>query len=84
VNAIDGLKCVEPDGAFYLFVNVEAVLRRKGWADDKAFAANILEEQKVVVIPGSSFGMKNWIRLSFATSEQEIERGLERLKKFCS
>ncbi len=84
INAIPGLKCVEPDGAFYLFVNIEGVLKAKKWADDKEFAARVLEQQKVVVIPGSSFGMPNWIRLSFATSEAEIDRGIERLKTFCS
>lgn len=83
VRAIEGLECIEPDGAFYLFVNVEKVVKKKGWEDDRAFASNILEQQKVVVIPGSSFGMKNWIRLSFATSETEIDRGLARLKEFC-
>lgn len=84
VRAIDGLDCIEPDGAFYLFVNVEEVVKKKGWDDDRAFASNILEQQKVVVIPGSSFGMKNWVRLSFATSEAEIDRGLARIKEFCS
>ena len=83
IESIDGLECLKPDGAFYLFVNVEGVLKKKGWSDDKVFAANILEQQKVVVIPGSSFGMPNWVRLSFATSDKEIDRGLERLREFC-
>ena len=84
VKAIAGLDCLEPEGAFYLFVNVEGVVSKKGWESDKDFAANILEQEKVVVIPGSSFGMKNWIRLSFATSEEEIKKGLDRIRSFCS
>jgi aspartate aminotransferase len=84
IESIKGLKYLKPDGAFYLFVDVSDVIRRRGWKDDKDFAAQILETEKLVVIPGGSMGMKGWIRLSFATSEAEIQKGIERLKRFCS
>jgi len=84
IESIDGLKCIKPDGAFYLFVDVSSVIKKKGWDSDKDFATHILDSEKVVVIPGGSMGMKGWIRLSFATSEAELTKGIERLKRFCA
>jgi len=84
ITDIPGLKCIKPDGAFYLFVDVSAVCQKHGWADDKEFAAKILEAERVVVVPGGSMGMKGWVRLSFATSEAEIQKGIERFKRFCA
>lgn len=84
ISGIAGLKCIKPDGAFYLFVDVSAVCQKHGWADDKEFAAKILEAERVVVVPGGSMGMKGWVRLSFAISEAEIAKGVERFKRFCT
>lgn len=84
MESIPGLKYIKPDGAFYLFVDVSAIVKKRGWDSDKDFMAHILEQEKVVVVPGSSMGMKGWIRLSFATSDEEIVKGIERLKRFCS
>jgi aspartate aminotransferase len=84
ITSIPGLKCIKPDGAFYLFVDVSAVIKKNGWADEKEFAAKILESERVVVVPGGSMGMKGWVRLSFATSEDEIKKGIERFKRFCA
>jgi aspartate aminotransferase len=84
ISEISGLKLIKPDGAFYLFVDVSSVISKRGWVDDKDFAAKILEAEKVVVVPGGSMGMKGWVRLSFATSDDEIKKGIERLKRFCA
>ncbi len=84
IASIPGLKYIKPDGAFYLFVDVSSVLKKRGWDSDKDFAAKILESEKVVVVPGASMGMKGWVRLSFATSDAEIQKGIERLKRFCA
>jgi aspartate aminotransferase len=83
IEAIPDLKCIKPDGAFYLFVDVSKVIQKRGWESDKDFATHILDSEKVVVIPGSSMGMKGWLRLSFATHEEELKKGLDRLKRFC-
>lgn len=84
IDAIPGLKYIKPDGAFYLFVDVSSVCKKRGWESDKEFMAELLDKEKVVVVPGGSMGMKGWIRLSFATSDAEIAKGIERLKRFCA
>ena len=76
-NAIKGLSCVAPDGAFYLFVNI-----KKLGIDSMKFAADLLEEQEVAIIPGLAFGAEGYIRFSFATDEKAIIEGIERIKNF--
>jgi aspartate aminotransferase len=79
LNAIPGIECARAQGAFYLFPNVE-----KLGLSDSEFAARILEEEKVAVVPGGAFGADGYIRLSYATSDDVIEKGLERLTRFCA
>lgn len=78
LQAIDGIECTRAQGAFYLFPNVE-----KLGLSSVEFAARILEEEKVAVVPGEGFGAPGYMRLSYATSDAVIEKGLERLAKFC-
>lgn len=78
LQAIDGIECTRAQGAFYLFPNVE-----KLGLSSVDFAARILEEEKVAVVPGEGFGAHGYVRLSYATSDAVIEKGLERLAKFC-
>lgn len=78
LQAISGVECARAQGAFYLFPNIE-----KLGLTDREFAARILEEEKVAVVPGSAFGADGYIRLSYATSDEVIEKGLERLARFC-
>lgn len=78
LQAIDGIECTRAQGAFYLFPNVE-----KLGLSSVDFAARILEEEKVAVVPGEGFGAPGYMRLSYATSDAVIEKGLERLAKFC-
>ncbi len=79
LQAIDGIECARAQGAFYLFPNIE-----KLGLSANDFAARILEEEKVAVVPGEGFGAPGYIRLSYATSDDVIEKGLERLARFCS
>ena len=73
----DFVSYVKPQGAFYIFVNIS-----KTKLDSFNFAKRLLEESYVAVIPGKPFGCDSWIRISFATSMEEIKKGLERLELF--
>ena len=79
LNAIEGIECTRSQGAFYLFPQI----RFEGISDSE-FAGNLLEAEKVAVVPGSAFGADGYMRLSYATSDTVIEKGLERLARFCS
>ena len=79
LNAIPGLTCYRSQGAFYLFPNI-----RKFGLSSADFAARLLDEELVAVVPGSAFGAEGYIRLSYATSDAVIEKGLERLARFCA
>lgn len=79
VNGIDGLSCRTPDGAFYVFVNIEET----GLSSEN-FALRLLDEQRVAVAPGISFGSlgEGYVRLSYATSDAKIREGMERIGAF--
>lgn len=79
LNAIDGIECKRAQGAFYLFPKMDAF-----GLSAHDFANKILEEEKVAVVPGEGFGAPGYMRLSYATSDEVIEKGLERLARFCS
>jgi len=76
-NAIKGLSCVVPHGAFYIFVNIKEVTE-----DSMKFSADLLEEQGVAVVPGLAFGTEGYFRFSFATDETTIREGISRIKNF--
>lgn len=79
VGELPGVRCVEPEGAFYVFPDFnEAIAGR--WPDTSTLAQVILEEKGVAVVPGESFGTPGHIRLSYATNEAQIEKGLERIR----
>ncbi len=77
LNSIPGISCVNSRGAFYLFPNV-ANLGLKS----TDFCAKLLEAQKVAAVPGLAFGADDYLRISYATSLPNIEKGLDRLEKF--
>jgi aspartate aminotransferase len=87
LTAIPGVTCLNPDGAFYAFPNVSAYFNRasgeKVIKNSTDFAAALLETQGVAVVPGADFGAPDYIRLSYATDLASIQKGLERLAKFC-
>ncbi len=77
LNAIPGINCIKPDGAFYMFVNIA-----KFGMTSLQFSEALLEQQQIAVIPGIAFGADDHIRLSYATDLATIEKGMERLDKF--
>ncbi|MCY7278823.1 MAG: pyridoxal phosphate-dependent aminotransferase [Phormidesmis sp. CAN_BIN44] len=77
VNAIPGLTCVKPNGAFYIFINIS-----KLGMSSLEFCDGLLSEQQVAVIPGIAFGADDHIRLSYATDMTTIERGVDRLAAY--
>jgi len=77
LNSIPGISCVNSKGAFYLFPNISATGLKS--AD---FCARLLDQQKVAAVPGIAFGADEYLRISYATSLANIEKGLDRLEKF--
>lgn len=78
LHDIDGITCIEPQGAFYVFPDVTELLGER-WPTSVDLATQILEEGAVALVPGESFGAPGFLRLSYATSDEEIERGVERI-----
>jgi aspartate aminotransferase len=78
LNSIPGISCVNAKGAFYLFPNIS-----KTGLKSAEFCAKLLEQEKVAAVPGIAFGADDYIRLSYATSMANIEKGLARVEKFC-
>jgi aspartate/methionine/tyrosine aminotransferase len=85
LNEIDGVSCIEPEGAFYAFPSFEAVLGRDvGGHRPKTtleLAEVILEEARVAVVPGEAFGATGYIRLSYALGDDDMVAGVSRLAK---
>jgi aspartate aminotransferase len=82
LSAIPGLRCPLPQGAFYVYPNVSAYLKRDGLADATVLAEKLLEEVHVALVPGPAFGTQEHVRISYATSMEQIEEGLKRLAAF--
>jgi aspartate aminotransferase len=80
LNEIPEVKCLLPKGAFYAFPNVKELIRQANLKDDFALADYLLEKAKIAVVPGSAFGMPGYLRLSYATSMENIKEGLNRFK----
>jgi aspartate aminotransferase len=85
LNRIEGIHCAMPEGAFYAFPNTAAIYGKK-FGDrtihsSSDLALYLLEEAKVAVVHGSAFGDDNYIRLSYATSLEEIKKGIERIRE---
>jgi len=78
LNSIPGISCVNAKGAFYLFPNISRFGLKS--AD---FCARLLEQEKVAAVPGIAFGADDYLRISYATSLANIEKGLDRLERFC-
>ncbi|MCB2355493.1 pyridoxal phosphate-dependent aminotransferase [Clostridium estertheticum] len=88
INSINNLSCIEPEGAFYVMVNISNIFNKlidgKVIKDSISFSKLLLEKEKVAVIPGVAFGAENFIRLSYATSMENIKQGLDRIESFVS
>ena len=81
LRAIAGVKIAEPRGAFYAYPNI-SVGFRNGISSAMQFSERLLAEAHVAVVPGEAFGTKEHVRISYATSMTELERGLDRIDKF--
>ncbi len=88
IAGIDGVKAVEPDGAFYVMLVVDSLYGKsyqgKKITNSIEFADALLDGEKVATVPGVSFGADDCLRLSYSLSEEDIEIGLSRIKKFVS
>lgn len=86
LEEINGLSIIKPEGAFYIMINIDKCLGKEIDGeiikDSMDFSAKLLEHEKVAVIPGKAFGLDNYVRVSYATSMELIEKGLERINKF--
>ncbi len=82
LRSIPGVRCSLPRGAFYAYPNVSEYLKKEGLADTNALAERMLEEVHVALVPGSAFGTGDHVRISYATSQEQIDEGLQRLKAF--
>jgi aspartate aminotransferase len=79
LNAIDGIECPRSGGAFYSFPKVQGLIERIGLKDDVEFSTYCLEKLNLAVVPGSAFGAPGYVRLSFATSMDNIKLSVEKL-----
>ena len=79
LNRIPGVSCLLAGGAFYLFPNISSFGLK-----DADFCARLLEQEKVAAVPGSAFGAEGYLRLSYATSDEILRKGVERLTRFCA
>lgn len=86
LNNLPGITCVQPQGAFYCFPNVGSTYGKsiggKTISDAVSFSAALLENSHVAVVPGTDSGFDTHVRLSFATSMEQIDKGLDRLGEF--
>ena len=84
LNKIDGISCLSPEGAFYVFPNCKKLLNKKTkLKTDKDFVENLLEKAEVAVVQGSAFGLEGYFRISYATSMDNLKKALDRIKTFC-
>ena len=84
LRSIPGVTCTLPEGAFYAYPNISAFLGRGGLKSASDVAGRLLREVHVATVPGEGFGTGDHIRVSYATSKAELDRGLERMRKFFS
>ena len=84
LNNIDGISCLKPNGAFYVFPNCKKLLnKRTKLKKDTDFVQKLLEKQNVAAVQGSAFGLDGYFRISYATSMKKLKIAMERIKLFC-
>ena len=82
LRSIPGVTCAEPRGAFYAYPNLGVLIGKAGIQNTVQLCERLLGDAKVAVVPGEAFGTEQHIRLSYATSMKELERGLDRIHQF--
>ncbi len=88
LNAIKGISCLKPEGAFYVFPNCKGLMGKKDKSgkkitNDTDFVQSLLENNDVAVVQGSAFGLEGFFRISYATSMEKLEIAMKRIKSFC-
>jgi aspartate aminotransferase len=84
LEALPGVCCADPDGAFYVFPDVSQLYGRAGITDSQSFANYLLDEARVAVVPGAAFGADHFVRISYATSMDRIREGVSRIAEAVS
>lgn len=82
LNAIEGVSCTWPDGAFYVYPNLRGLLDARRVESPADLALQLLHEARVAVVPGEGFGTRDHIRISYATSMDQLKKGADRLARF--
>ena len=82
MQAMPGIEVIPSDGTFYSFPNVQAIIDRRGFANDIEFSERLLHDVGVALVPGSAFGCEGCIRLSFATSMEILQKAMDRIERF--
>ena len=88
LNKIDGIDCLNPDGAFYVFPSCKDLIGKKDKngkeiKTDTDFVQSLLESSGVAVVQGSAFGLEGFFRISYATSMTNLKKALEKISSFC-
>ena len=88
LNKIDGINCLNPEGAFYVFPSCKSLLGKKDVKGNKLktdtdFVQSLLENCGVAVVQGSAFGLEGFFRISYATSMENLKKALEKISSFC-
>ena len=84
LNKINGIECLNPNGAFYVFPSCKGLLNKKTkLKTDSDFVQRLLEKANVAVVQGSAFGLEGYFRISYATSMKNLKKAMERIKSFC-
>ncbi len=84
LNSINGINCLTPNGAFYVFPSCKGLLNKKTkLKTDTEFVQKLLEQSNVAVVQGSAFGLDGYFRISYATSMQNLKKAMDRIKSFC-
>jgi aspartate aminotransferase len=79
LNRIRGVRCLPAQGAFYAFPDFSAAINAGGFTDDVTLAEHLLNTAGVALVPGSAFGAAGYLRLSYATSRQTLDKALDRI-----
>ena len=84
LNNINGISCLRPEGAFYVFPSCKKLLGKKTkLKTDKDFVEKLLEKSEVAVVQGSAFGLDGYFRISYATSMENLKKAMEKISSFC-
>jgi aspartate aminotransferase len=83
-DALHGVTCSRPDGAFYVFPDVRGLIDRSDLEDDVAFCAYLLDEAKVAAVPGTGFGTPGYVRFSFTLPDARLEEAITRIEQAVS